>query len=112
MAFLTSSASTSPTPQTNKKNPKLLVSKLTGHREYAHKQSDVSAPDHDALASVCAVIVTRTLVLPRGPNAHKQDEDIEDHNSHKTFDVDSHLDSVRFDLVRFVPLRSSAIARE
>lgn len=73
-----------PPPQTNKQKQKkkLLVSELTGHREYAHKQSDVSAPDHDAFASVWAFIVTRTLVLPRGPNAHKQDEDIEDHYSH------------------------------
>lgn len=64
---------------------------LTGHREHAHKQSDVSPAHHDVLAPVQTLIVPGSLVLPRGPDAHNQDEDVEDDNGHQAFHVDAHL---------------------
>lgn len=82
----------------------LVANKLTGHCESTNKQSDVPSPDHDAFASVSAN--TGVLVLPRGPDPHKQNQDVEDHNSHETLGVDGHLPSVRF-----LPPRSSATAR-
>lgn len=63
---------------------------LTGHRKHAHKQSDVSPAHHDILAPVQTILVPRSLVLPCGPDAHNQDEDVEDDNGHQALHVDAH----------------------
>ncbi len=81
-----------------------VINQLTSHCESTNEQSDVPSPDHDALAPVHAN--TGVLVLPRGPDPHKQNQDVEDHDSHETLGVDGHLPFVRFLLPR-----SSAIAR-
>lgn len=64
---------------------------LTGHCKHAHKQSDVSPAHHDVLTPVHTLLVPRSLVLPCCPDAHEQDEDVEDDNGHQTFHVDAHL---------------------
>lgn len=81
-----------------------MVNPLTGHCESTNEQPDVPSPDHDVLAPVHAN--AGVLVLPRGPDPHKQNQEVEDHDSHETLGVDGHLPSVRF-----LPPRSSAAAR-
>lgn len=86
---------------------RLLVSnKLTSHRESTDKQSDVPSTDHDAFASVSAIPNTGVLVFPGCPDPHEKNQDVEDHNSHETLGVNGHLP-----FVRFLPPRSSAVAR-
>lgn len=63
---------------------------LTCHRESTDKQSDVSPADHNGLAAVGAFRLPGVLVLPCRPDAHEQDEQIEDCDSHEPFDMDGH----------------------
>lgn len=79
------------TQATNKQNQQ-----PTGHCESTHEQSDVPSPDHDTLAPLPALADPGALVLPRGPDPHEQDQDVEDHDGHETLGVDGHRPSVRF----------------
>lgn len=67
----------------------------TCHGESTHEQPDVPSTDHDALAPLSAFADSGVLILPRGPDAHEQDQEIEDHDSYQTLGVDGHLRPVR-----------------
>lgn len=82
------------------------VNQLTGHSEPTDEQPDVPSPDHDSLAPITAIADSSVLILPRGPDPDEQNQDIEDHDSHKTLGVDGHLP-----FVGVLPPRSGAIAR-
>lgn len=63
---------------------------FTCHSKSTHKQPDVSASHHDGLAAVGAFRLPAVLVLHRRPDAHHEDEQIEDRDSHKPLDMDGH----------------------
>ena len=58
----------------------------TCHGENADKESDISTGQHDA---VCGRFQT-VFLLPSGPYADGQDEDVENGHGHDPFDVDNH----------------------
>lgn len=65
----------------------------TSHCESADEQSYVSSPDHYTLTPVSTFTDSRVLVLPRSPDPHKQNHEIENHDSHEALDVDRHPSS-------------------
>lgn len=67
--------------------------KGTCHGESTDEQPDVSPADHDGLAAVGSLRLPWVLVLPCRPNAHEQDEQVEDRDSHKSLDMDGHCRS-------------------
>ena len=63
---------------------------FTCHGESTDKQSDVSPSHHDGLAAVGALRLPGVFVLPCRPDAHEQDEEVEDRDSHKPLYMDGH----------------------
>lgn len=62
------------------------------HGENAHKESNGTAGEHHLLLGIIA-----GLLLATGPDAHHQDEQVEEHNAHHSGDID-HLASERISL--------------
>lgn len=62
----------------------------TSHREPSDEQADVSPAHHDDLAAVRALSRPGVLVLPRRPDAHAEDEQVEDDDGHQALCVDGH----------------------
>lgn len=90
-------------PSINQK--RFLGNQLTGHSEPTDEQPNVPSPDHNPFTSVHAIADSSVLILPRGPDPDEQNQDIEDHDRHKTLSVDGHLP-----FVCVLPPRSGAIA--
>lgn len=72
------------------KNYKVGNTNFTCHSKHTDKQPNVPPSDHDGFAAVGALRLPGVFVLPCRPDAHEQDEQIEDHDSHKPLYMDGH----------------------
>ena len=62
----------------------------TSHGETSHEKPNVSPADHDDLTAVRAFSNPGVFVLPGCPDAHAENEQIEDHDGHDALCVDGH----------------------
>ena len=87
----------------------------TSHGETSDEKPNVSSADHDDLTAVRAFSSPGVFVLPGCPDAHAEDEQIEDDDGHDALCVDGHNATQKLRIkeskpegqrVRFLPHRS------